>query len=161
MSRQFATICDIFCPVPFLPSPFGFRRLRVIRLFYLKFPNSEKLEEAGTVDFKKHPARKVGTRCWQCRPKVPGGFAFPCARNPRISSISRFGKNVPAIFPGLSQTFPREPSGLKVRRAKSAAKNPKITSFFFGIVVFELDLVGWSAVSVTRVLHEGCQAQWM
>ena len=31
MSRQFATnvttIYDIFCPVPFLPSPFGFRRL--------------------------------------------------------------------------------------------------------------------------------------
>ena len=30
MSRQFATnvttIYDIFCPVPFLPSPFGFRR---------------------------------------------------------------------------------------------------------------------------------------
>ena len=25
MSRQFATIYDIFCPVPFLPSPFGFR----------------------------------------------------------------------------------------------------------------------------------------
>ena len=32
MSRQFATnvttIYDIFCPVPFLPSPFGFRRFR-------------------------------------------------------------------------------------------------------------------------------------
>ena len=31
MSRQFATnvttIYDIFCPVPFLPSPFGFRRI--------------------------------------------------------------------------------------------------------------------------------------
>ena len=26
MSRQFATIYDIFCPVPFVPSPFGFRR---------------------------------------------------------------------------------------------------------------------------------------
>ena len=31
MSRQFATIYDIFCPVPFLPSPFGFRR------FYFMF----------------------------------------------------------------------------------------------------------------------------
>ena len=35
MSRQFATnvttIYDIFCPVPFLPSPFGFRRLNIIR----------------------------------------------------------------------------------------------------------------------------------
>ena len=32
MSRQFATdvttIYNIFCPVPFLPSPFGFRRLQ-------------------------------------------------------------------------------------------------------------------------------------
>ena len=28
MSRQFATIYDIFCPVPFPPSPFGFRRLK-------------------------------------------------------------------------------------------------------------------------------------
>ena len=39
MSRQFATIYDIFCPVPFLPSPFGFRRLlkkeiAQSRLFY-------------------------------------------------------------------------------------------------------------------------------
>ena len=30
MSRQLATIYDIFCPVPFLPSPFGFRRLRFL-----------------------------------------------------------------------------------------------------------------------------------
>ena len=32
---------------------------------------------------------------------------------------------------------------------------------FFLMVVFELDLVGWSTMSVTRVFHEGCQAQWM
>ena len=38
---------------------------------------SEKLEKAGTVDFKKHPAQKVGTRSRQCGPKVPGRFAFP------------------------------------------------------------------------------------
>ena len=70
---------------------------------------SEKLEKAGTVDFKKHPARKVGTRSRECRPKVRGRFAFPGARNPRICSISRFGKIYPAIFPRLSQSFPREP----------------------------------------------------
>ena len=39
MSRQFATnvttIYDIFCPVPFLPSPFGFRR----------FSKLEKIQE--------------------------------------------------------------------------------------------------------------------
>ena len=71
--------------------------------------HSEKLEKAGTVDFKKYPARKVGTRSWQCWPKVPGRFAFPGAPNPRIRSISRFGKNFPAIFPALSRSFPREP----------------------------------------------------
>ena len=71
--------------------------------------SSEKLEKAGTVDFKKHPARKVGIRSRQCGPKVPGRFAFPGARNPRIGSISRFGKNFPAIFPGLSWSFPGEP----------------------------------------------------
>ena len=38
--------------------------------------NSRRLEFHGTVDFKKHPARKVGTRSWQCGPKVPGRFAF-------------------------------------------------------------------------------------
>ena len=45
---------------------------------------SEKLGRAGTVDFKKHSARKVGTRSRQRRSKVPGGFSFPGARNPRI-----------------------------------------------------------------------------
>ena len=71
--------------------------------------HSEKLEKAGTVDFKKHPARKVGTRSRECGPKVPGRLAFPGDPNPRIYSISRFGKNFPAIFPGLSRSFPGEP----------------------------------------------------
>ena len=70
---------------------------------------SEKLEKAGTVNFEKHPARKVGTSSRQCGPKVPGGFAFPGARNPRICSISQFGKIFPSIFPGFSRSFPREP----------------------------------------------------
>ena len=43
----------------------------------------------------------MGTRSRQCGPKVPGGFAFPGARNPRICSIWRFGKNFPAIFPEI------------------------------------------------------------
>ena len=56
-------------------------------------------------------------------------------------------------------------SGLEVRRAKSAAKNPNTADFwgdcvfcfvFFGLRFFELDLVGWCAMSATRVLHEGC-----
>ena len=37
------------------------------------------IRKAGTVDFKKHPARKVGTRSRQCGPKAPGRFAFPGA----------------------------------------------------------------------------------
>ena len=77
--------------------------------------NSEKLEKAGTVDFKKHPARKVGTRSRQCGPKVPGRFSFPGARKPIICSISRFRNIFPAIFPGLSRSFslgnPRTDSG--------------------------------------------------
>ena len=34
---------------------------------------------------------------------------LPRARNPKICSISRFGKNFPAIFLGLSRTFPGKP----------------------------------------------------
>ena len=71
---------------------------------------SERLEKAGTVHFRKHPARKVGARSQQCGPKVPGRFAFPGARNPRIFSISRF-RNIfcQQFFPGLSRSFPQEP----------------------------------------------------
>ena len=70
---------------------------------------SEKLAKAGTVDFKKHPLRKVGTRSRQSRPQVPGRFAFPGFRNPRIWRISRFGKFFQLFSPGLSRSFPREP----------------------------------------------------
>ena len=56
---------------------------------------SERLEKAGTVDFKMRPARKVGTRSGQRRPNVRGRFAFPGARNPRICCIcQRFRKGV-------------------------------------------------------------------
>ena len=71
--------------------------------------NPGKLEKAGTVDFKEHPKRKVGTRSRQCRPKVPSRFAFSGARNRRICGTSQFKKNFPAILTGLSQSFPREP----------------------------------------------------
>ena len=73
------------------------------------FLSRKNLEKAGNVDCRKHPARKVGTRSRQCRPKVPSRFGFPGAPNPRICSFSRFGKIFPAIFPGLSRSFPREP----------------------------------------------------
>ena len=85
---------------------------------------SEKLEKAGTVDFKKHPARKVGARSRQCGPKVPGRFALPGARNPRICSISRCGNSRSVLKPDAAiasevsilsknslaiTSFPREP----------------------------------------------------
>ena len=39
---------------------------------------SEKLEKAGTVDFKKQPARKVGTRSpGKVDPRFVAGLAFP------------------------------------------------------------------------------------
>ena len=64
--------------------------------------------------FQTRPARKVGTRSGQGRPKVPGRFAFPGARNPRICSISRSGKNFirqfsrdfPGVFPENPRTDP-------------------------------------------------------
>ena len=74
----------------------GFCDLRFVRL-------SEKLEKAGTVDFKKHPARKVGTRSRQYGPKVSGRFAFPGARNPENCSISRSWKK---FFQQFSRSFP-------------------------------------------------------
>ena len=74
----------------------------------------------GLVDFKKHPARKVGTRSRQCGPKVPGRLAFPGARNPSICSIWRFGKIFPAIFP----EFSRELS------SRTPAKTPETATAF-------------------------------
>ena len=78
-----------------------------------------KSREGWNCRFQKTPhteggdkvTRKVGTRSRQCRPKVPCRFAFPGARNPRIYSISRSGKHFPAIFPGLSRSFPRTDPG--------------------------------------------------
>ena len=43
-------------------------------------------------------------------PRFPPRFAFPGARNPRISSTSRLEKIFPAIFRGLSWSSPREPA---------------------------------------------------
>ena len=82
---------------------------RILGQFLRSLLQSEKLEKAGTVDFKKYPARKVGTRSRQCLPKVPGRFAFPGAPNPRIRSISQFGKIFPASFPAPSRSFLENP----------------------------------------------------
>ena len=83
-------------------------RIRGFKTWRFKQMISEKLEKAGTVDKKKHLARKVGTRSRQCRPKFPGRFAFPGARNPRICSISRFGfffQQFSLDFPGVFRVF--------------------------------------------------------
>ena len=77
-------------------------------LLSLNQKNSRRLELSIS---KSHPAQKVGTRCRQCRPKVPGRFAFPSARSPRMCCISRFGNIFPAIFPGLSLGTPRTDPG--------------------------------------------------
>ena len=117
-----AAICDCFClwcsqvaSAQSLPSANAWR----IHLQVCSVDISEKLEKAGTVDFKKHPARKVGTRSRQCGPRVPGRFAFPDARNPRIYSISRFGmifqqfsRDFPAIFLGNPRADPRNSHSL-------------------------------------------------
>ena len=49
---------------------------------------SEKLEKAGTVDFKKHPAWKVGAVQAVSTQGSRQVFAFPGARNPRMCSMS-------------------------------------------------------------------------
>ena len=59
-----------------------------------------KLEKAGTVDFKRHPARKVGTRSRQCRPKVPVPEILEF-----VVAFRDSGRIFPAIFPGLCPQF--------------------------------------------------------
>ena len=86
------------------------------------------------------------------------GFEACDANSPRNIKNTNLVKQKPVSFLFVPKGACR--SGLKVRRAKSAAQNPKIIIFFW-LWFFELDLVGWSAMSVTRVFHEGCQAQRM
>ena len=61
--------------------------------------SSEKLEKAGTVDFKKHPARKVGTRS----PAVwAQGSPFPVLEIPEFVAFRDSGK----FFQQFSRDFP-------------------------------------------------------
>ena len=59
---------------------------------YLEEWKSQKNSRRLELSISKTPCTEGGTRSRQCRPKVPGRFAFPGARNPRIYSISRSGK---------------------------------------------------------------------
>ena len=52
--------------------------------------NSRRLELSIS---KNTPPERWGQGSGQCRPKVPGRFALPGARNPRIYSICRFAVN--------------------------------------------------------------------
>ena len=80
-------------------TPVGGQRVR--NLWMIR-KNSRRLELPIS---KKHPARKVGTRSRQCRPKVPCRFAFPGkkSRNLRICSTWRFGKISRRKLEGVSQ----------------------------------------------------------
>ena len=49
----------------------------------------KKLEKAGTVDFKKHPARKVGTWSGSVDPRFPAGVPFP------VSELLEFVRRFP------------------------------------------------------------------
>ena len=87
----------------------------------LLLAQSDKLEKVVTVDFKKHPAQKVGTRSRAVSTqRFVAGSPFPV---PEISEskacrdsgklFQQFSRNCPAIFlgnpridPGNSHTFP-------------------------------------------------------
>ena len=84
-------------------------------VFFKNQKNSRRLELSIS---KNSPPGRWGQGPGQCRPKVPGRFAFPSARDPRICSISRFGKIIPAVFPGLSRSFSREPPNASHKQAK-------------------------------------------
>ena len=60
--------------------------------------SSEKLEKAGTVDFKKHPARKVGTR-------IPAVWTFPAPEILEFVAFRNSEKIFSSCFPGKG-TFP-------------------------------------------------------
>ena len=53
---------------------------------------------------KKHPARKVGARPRQCRPKVPGRSAFPGAQILEFGAFRDSGN----FFQLFSRDFPAE-----------------------------------------------------
>ena len=75
----------------------------------------QRTRDGWNCQFQNHRSRKVGTRSRQCRPKVPGRFAFPGAQNPRICSMWRvpgrffqqFPRGFPRVFVGNPRTDPR------------------------------------------------------
>ena len=120
----------------------------------MRFESLRKTREGWSCRFfKKHPARKVGTRSRQCRPKVPGRFAFPGALNPRFCSISRFGKifqqfcwDFPGVFPENPRTDPGNSHSLL------EYSEPRSRSGFFSAANLCREFFGL----VSPGLHSGC-----
>ena len=69
MSRQFATnvttIYDIFCPVPFLPSPFGFRREKHVFPPFKWAPLLRRLDLDGCFSSENPTMIRVTLLCGQ------------------------------------------------------------------------------------------------
>ena len=72
--------------------------------------DSEKLMKAGTVWFQKTPRTEGwGQGPGSVDPRFPAGLLVLVPEILEFEFISRFGNIFPAIFPGLSRSFPREP----------------------------------------------------
>ena len=100
MSRQFATnvttIYDIFCPVPFLPSPFGFRKI------FQK--NSRRLELSIS---KNTPHGRCRQGPGSFDPRFPAGLPFPVPEIRDSGNIfQRFSRDFPGVFLGNPRTDP-------------------------------------------------------
>ena len=76
-----------------------------------------KTREGWTCRFRKAPRTEGGDEVQAVSTQGSRQVCLSGARNPRICSISRFGKNIPAIFPGLAPEFS---SGTPERIAQTA-----------------------------------------
>ena len=136
--RQFTTIYDIFCPVPFLPSPFGFRRFVYALSFSLK-RNGRRPDQS---QFLRPPQNCFGGRAPQyafpfqkvARYLLPFGLQIQKkiqAQNLRLK-LSAFLSNLTFLSP--QNIFPFQkvaryllPFGLQIPKQKSSPKSaPKI-----------------------------------
>ena len=70
--------------------------------------NVRKTREGWNCEFQKTPHTEGGDKVPAVWTEGSRRVAFPGARNPRICSISRFGKIFPAIFPGFSSRTPEQ-----------------------------------------------------
>ena len=68
-----------------------------------------KTREGWNCRFQKTPRPEGGDKVPAVSTQGSRQVCLPGARNPRICSILRFGIFFPAIFPGFSRSFPREP----------------------------------------------------